>query len=1112
MVAVFLFLVTGLSAALLQIWWFALASVAALQAAAILLLVQTRTVLSKRIYSVSRHLDKRISRGQLTGTPLAGNTSPRALKQNSSPLESKTTSALSIDAATAVILASKVFDREWYEIQVDNVFASEREACKHYLLRGRRSGFSPHPLFLPSWIDKKWRSSTEDPLVSYLSSPEWNRSLQTHPLFDPAFLDAKMKSRMDDSWGALTTFLAFAKSSSTLPYDDQSWAERTNITYGQLRLLAMEESRQWRAREKSFLPLREVATPPIPPLSIDVDKERFERGGRAPLVSVILPTWNRARSLRKAIESIQDQTYTNWELVIADDGSVDDTVLAVQQEQLRDHRIRLLELDHNGVSAARNAAIAVAGGEYIAFLDSDKAWDNDFLKVMLSTMEMNGLQAAASAVQITVGDRTFFRSTPSTFSSLRLGNSIDQTALVVRRSLVVATGGFDESLLRAVDYDLILSVSELAPIEQVQFVGVRYSEDASDPNRISEAQSVAWNFHVSDRRRWSDFEGDTGQVLTENLLTVIVDNVTSYREAIKVVEGLVDFESGQPLEVMLLVGSNFWLDICELLPLKLAGVAVSLVYADPTGSRPLMINEALRQARGETTLIVSAGQTLFAGRLEDFVSSFRTSEMSAAHPVVQNAHRLVEDAGVVYWGLGRDPMPLLRGFPLDGLALPEKVLVPGAALPLLVRTADALAVRGFDAKLKNLWGDVDFSQRIAASTGKPVYTDTRIVIEKRQGTHFDRRSKSLADIQMFRQLWPVAPSGSEGAIKSTGMVPVTVSGFAADSFPDDPGKWPQLQLTWPRVSVKENAPSLRWAIRTAAPADSRSENWGDFHFGNSLAASLRSLGQYVSVDYFNNAGRGTSDSEDIVLNLRGLRDIPLPSTSLNMLWVISHPDMVSATEVGRYHLTYAASESWSLRQSLQWGKEIRPLLQCTDESLFYPDFDDEIAKDHEILFVGNSREAYRPAPWNVAKAGLPIRIYGGGWQSHVDDEFVAGEYIPNDDLRRYYSSAGVTLNDHWADMREDGFISNRVFDVVASAGRLVTDDVAGLSSIFGPEVAVYRSPVQLLEMMAGSPLAHFPSAEDLTKASEVVRTNHSFNARARQLLEDAAAELRLLRP
>ena len=203
-----------------------------------------------------------------------------------------------------------------------------------------------------------------------------------------------------------------------------------------------------------------------------------------------------------AIESVSAQSYAKWELIVADDGSTDDTQLVLDAAAGRDPRIVPLALTHRGVCAARNAALGRARGEYVAFLDSDKQWEPEFLHSMVAFLEQRGHDAGYSIVQVSRNGREAYRTKPASRESLVTANSIDQTAIVVRRSLIEQVGGFDESLLRAVDYDLILSLSEHTDLVQVPFVGVRYSEDDQDPNRISEAQSIAWNFYVRDRHRW----------------------------------------------------------------------------------------------------------------------------------------------------------------------------------------------------------------------------------------------------------------------------------------------------------------------------------------------------------------------------------------------------------------------------------------------------------------------------------------------------------------------------------------------------------------------------------------------------------------------------------
>src|ERR1700734_971226 len=98
------------------------------------------------------------------------------------------------------------------------------------------------------------------------------------------------------------------------------------------------------------------------------------RASNAPLVSIILPTFDRLRFLRPAVDSVLAQSFTDWELVIADDGSGADTRQYLRTLE-RDARITLIWLTHSGTPAiVRNAALGRAGGEYVAFMDSDDLW------------------------------------------------------------------------------------------------------------------------------------------------------------------------------------------------------------------------------------------------------------------------------------------------------------------------------------------------------------------------------------------------------------------------------------------------------------------------------------------------------------------------------------------------------------------------------------------------------------------------------------------------------------------------------------------------------------------------------------------------------------------
>jgi glycosyltransferase involved in cell wall biosynthesis len=107
------------------------------------------------------------------------------------------------------------------------------------------------------------------------------------------------------------------------------------------------------------------------------------------LVSIIMPSYNTAAYIKDSIQSVIDQSYTNWELIIVDDCSSDDTdeVLA----EIHDKRIRIFKNEKNsGAALSRNKALREANGKWIAFLDSDDLWESDKLEKQISFMENNG--------------------------------------------------------------------------------------------------------------------------------------------------------------------------------------------------------------------------------------------------------------------------------------------------------------------------------------------------------------------------------------------------------------------------------------------------------------------------------------------------------------------------------------------------------------------------------------------------------------------------------------------------------------------------------------------------------------------------------------------------
>lgn len=183
------------------------------------------------------------------------------------------------------------------------------------------------------------------------------------------------------------------------------------------------------------------------------------------LVSIVMPTYNRASYIGEAIESIRAQTYPHWNLHIVDDGSADNTA-AVIEPYLSDARVRYKYQSNAGQSAARNRAISDAEGKYVAFLDSDNAWVPDKLEFQINAAEANedfhvfyGETVVVSNDGTPLNTAKVRRWSGFVTEQLLQGNFVNFNTSLVRREMLVASDGFDVDLRSGEDFDLWLRLS-----------------------------------------------------------------------------------------------------------------------------------------------------------------------------------------------------------------------------------------------------------------------------------------------------------------------------------------------------------------------------------------------------------------------------------------------------------------------------------------------------------------------------------------------------------------------------------------------------------------------------------------------------------------------------
>src|SRR6187431_499736 len=138
----------------------------------------------------------------------------------------------------------------------------------------------------------------------------------------------------------------------------------------------------------------------------------------APEVSVIIPAYNTSQYIAATVKSVLAQTYTSYEVIVVNDGSPDTPAMERALAPFRD-RILYVVQENGGISAARNTALALARGRYVALLDSDDAWEPDYLAVQVAALEADPSLAVVYPNALISGDhphagRTFRDICPST--------------------------------------------------------------------------------------------------------------------------------------------------------------------------------------------------------------------------------------------------------------------------------------------------------------------------------------------------------------------------------------------------------------------------------------------------------------------------------------------------------------------------------------------------------------------------------------------------------------------------------------------------------------------------------------------------------------------------
>jgi len=201
-----------------------------------------------------------------------------------------------------------------------------------------------------------------------------------------------------------------------------------------------------------------------------------------PSVSIIMPIYNSSKWISDSIKSVVNQSFDNWELIIVNDGSTDNSVEIIQQ-YLNDKRIKLFHQKNLGPANARNIGISNCNGEFLAFLDSDDIWLHEKLQIQLQFFESN------PHIGLVYSNYNLFYDNPKLTFPLKQSNwfhtwpdnhrllvydFIGILTVVVRTSIIKELGGFNENLFGTEDWDLWIKVAQFNKISKIEKVTASY--------------------------------------------------------------------------------------------------------------------------------------------------------------------------------------------------------------------------------------------------------------------------------------------------------------------------------------------------------------------------------------------------------------------------------------------------------------------------------------------------------------------------------------------------------------------------------------------------------------------------------------------------------------
>lgn len=304
-----------------------------------------------------------------------------------------------------------------------------------------------------------------------------------------------------------------------------------------------------------------------------------------------------------------------------------------------------------------------------------------------------------------------------------------------------------------------------------------------------------------------------------------------------------------------------------------------------------------------------------------------------------------------------------------------------------------------------------------------------------------------------------------------------------------------------------------WSIKCPAP-DSRLRfhggKYGDYAYCLTIRRQLEQMGYYAYVDCYEDWDCPVE--ADVVLVIRGVHEYRPDRRNTRtryVLWMVSHPELITEEELERYDLVLADSESYAEALQQKVSVPVKPFYVLTDTEMFFPREEKNSSPKYNRVFIGNTRGVLRNCVRWCNDNGIDVDVWGAEWEKFYPDSMYVHLHgqVEYDQISEIYRNSRFVINDHYPEMIDTEMMNNRFPEVLLSGIPMICDWTESFERNYGDMVLFYRNEEEFVQCMKEMEERYDELLDNVRKNQEKLKEQFDFRRgiqRMKALIDDVS--------